>query len=169
MLEVRDAVNIRSVAAITVYLGNLYLLDPQGGEVWRYLPAGDGFDSERTGILGGQDLDGATGLAIDGEVFVMDGSVLRHFVQGRERTPLLQGIDESPSGATSLTEDILRGVLYLADRGNSRIIAGDRSGPFLRQYRHPDFINLWGVTTAPDGSALYALTGTNIATFPLTQ
>lgn len=167
VLPLRDAAEMRSVAALVVYLGNLYVLDPDGGEVWRYLPAGDGFDSERTGILGGQDLAGASGLAIDGEVFVLDGPVLRHFVQGREQTPLLQGIDEPPQSATGLAEDVLREVIYLADRGNGRIVAGDRDGAFLRQYRHPDFIDLRGVAIAPDGTALFALTGNGIASFTL--
>ncbi len=166
-LTLRDAEELRSVAGIAVYLGNLYVLDPDAGEVWRYLPAGDGFDSERTGILGGADLEGASGLAVDGEVFVLDGGAVRRFVRGQEAEPLMSGIDEQPQAAAGLVEDVLRGLLYLADRGQSRIIATDRTGPFLRQYRHPDFIDLRGVAVAPDGTALYALTGTGVATFDI--
>jgi hypothetical protein len=167
-LTLRDAQELRSVVAISVYLGNLYVLDPAGNQVWRYLPAADGFDSERSGILGTVELDGATGLAVDGQVFVLDPPGLRHFIQGREQTPMLQGIDELPNAAVGLVEDVLREVLYVADRGGARIVASDREGRFLRQYRHPDFIDLRGVAVAPDGTALYALTGSGIARFSVT-
>ena len=55
-LALREAHELRSAVAIAVYRGNLYILDAEGNEVWRYLPAADGFDSERTGILGNVEL-----------------------------------------------------------------------------------------------------------------
>ncbi len=164
----RDAEEMRSVTSISVYLGNLYVLDPVGGEVWRYLPAGEGFDSERTGILGGVELEGATGLAVDGEVFVLDAPSLRHFIQGREQEPMLRGIDAAVDSPVGLVEDVLREILYVADRGGGRIVASDRDGEFFRQYRHADFIDLRGVAVAPDGTALYALTTSGVSTFPVT-
>jgi len=167
VLPLRDGSELRSVVAISAYLGNLYVLDPVAGEVWRYLPAAEGFDSERTGILGGIDLTDATGLAVDGDVFVLAGSTLRHFSQGRETEPLLQGIDRAPETTSGLVEDILRGVLYLADRSGNRIIAAERTGPFLRQYRHPDLIDLRGVAISPNGTTLYALTGSGVQSFPI--
>lgn len=167
-IALRDPEEIRSVTSIAVYLGNLYILDPEAGEVWRYLPAAEGFDSERSGLLGGGDLEGATGLAVDGEVFILDGPSLRHFVQGREQEPMLQGIDTPPEASVGLVEDVLREILYVADRGGGRIVASDRDGAFLRQYRHPDFIDLQGLAVASDGTALYVLTSSGIASFAVT-
>lgn len=167
-LALRDAADLRSVSAIAVYLGTLYVLDPAGGQVWRYLPASDGFDSERTGVLGATELEGATGLAVDGYVFVLDPPALRRFVQGREQAPMLQGIDTEPTAAEGLVEDVLREILYVADRGGGRIVASDRAGAFTRQYRHPDFIDLRGLAVAPDGTSIYTLTSTGIARFAVT-
>ncbi len=164
----RDAEEMRSIASIAVYLGNLYVLDPIAGEVWRYLPAGEGFDSERSGILGGVDLEGSTGLAVDGEVFVFDAPSLRHFIQGREQEPMLRGIDSAVESPVGLVEDVLREILYVADRGGGRIVASDRDGDFFRQYRHPDFIDLRGVAVASDGTVLYALTTTGVSGFAVT-
>jgi len=164
----RDAEEMRSVSSIAVYLGNLYVLDPIAGEVWRYLPAGEGFDSERSGILGGVELEGSTGLAVDGEVFVLDAPSLRHFIQGREQEPMLRGIDSAVESPVGLVEDVLREILYVADRGGGRIVASDRDGEFFRQYRHADFIDLRGVAVAPDGTALYALTTSGVSTFQVT-
>lgn len=167
-LPLRDAEEMRSVTAIAVYLGNLYILDPDAGEVWRYLPAAEGFDSERSGILGGIELEGASGLAVDGEVFVLDAPSLRHFIQGREQEPMLQGIDAPVESPVGLVEDVLREILYVADRGGGRIVASDREGAFFRQYRHADFIDLRGVTVAPDGTSLFALTSSGISSFAVT-
>ncbi len=164
-IALRGAADLKSTVAMTVYLSNLYVLDSAGGEVWRYLPAGDGFDSERTGTLGGAEIAQASELAVDGDVFLLDGPRLRHFRQGRELAPLLQGIDKPLQAPIALGEDLLRGVLYIADRGNRRIVAGDRELAFQRQYRHADFGDLRGVGVSSDGSRVYILTGDRVAWF----
>ncbi len=164
-IALRGAADLKSTVAMTVYLGNLYVLDSAGGEVWRYLPAADGFDSERTGTLGGAEIAQASELAVDGDIFLLDGARLRHFRQGRELAALLQGIDKPPQSPIALGQDLLRGVLYVADRGNRRVVAGDRELAFQRQYRHPDFGDLRGVGISPDGSRVYVLTGEKISWF----
>ncbi len=164
-IALRGAADLKSTVAMTVYLSNLYILDSAGGEVWRYLPAGDGFDSERTGTLGGAEIAQASELAVDGDIFLLDGGRLRHFRQGSERPPLLQGIDKPPQMSIALSEDLLRGVLYVADRGNRRVVAGDRELAFQRQYRHPDFGDLRGVSVSSDGSRVYVLTGDRVSWF----
>lgn len=164
-VALRGAADLKSTVSMTVYLSNLYILDSAGGEVWRYLPASDGFDSERTGTLGGAEIAQASELAVDGDVFLLDGARLRHFRQGRELAPLLQGIDKPPQGPIALGEDLLRGILYVADRGNRRVIAGDRELAFQRQYRHADFGDLRGVGISSDGSRVYVLTGDRISWF----
>ena len=78
-LPLRGAGELRSVAAIATYVDNLYILDPEGGEIWRYLPAGDGYDSERAALLGAIDLPAATHLAVDGDIYVQDGATTRRF------------------------------------------------------------------------------------------
>ncbi len=166
-VPLRDGAEMQSVTAIAVYLGNLYLLDPAAGEVWRYLAVETGFDSERSGMLGGQDLEGATGLAVDGDVFVMDDGQLRRFSQGREQAPMLAGIDQPAQSPTALVEDVLRNLFYVADRGNRRVVVGDREGRFVRQYRHADFTDLRGLAVAPDGQRVYLLSGAGVTAFPV--
>jgi sugar lactone lactonase YvrE len=165
VLPLRDADDLTAVVDMTVYSGNLYLLDAGGSEVWRYLPAVDGFDSERTGVLGNVELTEPLALAVDGNVFVQDGSTLRRFSDGQELTPMLEGIDAPPDTPVAMVEDALRGLLYVADRGGDRIVVSNRDGTFVRQYRHPDFADLRGLAIAPDGARIYVLTGDRIASF----
>jgi len=164
-LSLRGAEQLGSVAAIAAYVGNLYLLDPELGEVWRYLPAGDGYDSERSGLLGANDLTEATRLAVDGDIYVLDGVTIRRFRQGVDQPSLLIGIDrplESPSG---LTEDVVRSLIYVADHGNHRIVVSDSAGVFLRQYRHSEFDDLRGIALSGDGATLFVLSGDGLTAF----
>ena len=174
VLPVRGVEEIRTVAGLATYTGNLYLLDPESGEVWRYLPAGDGFDSERQGLLGGAEIAGARALAVDGDLYLLEDEALRHFRLGEELPEMLAGIDAFPQAAAGVAEDRLRGVIYVGDREGRRIVVSDRAGTFLRQYRHVDFDDLRGLALEPDGELLYVLTGRGVfafdplATAPLT-
>ena len=165
VLPLRDAAELPAVDAIAAYDGNLYVLDATAGEVWRYLPAGAGFDSERSGLLGGIPIDDAETLAVDGDVYLVGADAVRRFSVGRELDPLLQGIDRPISAPAGVAEDVDRGLLYIADCGGRRIVAGHRDGAFLRQYTHPSFLDLRGLAIAPGGTTLYVLTGEQIVAF----
>jgi len=164
-LALRDAAAWRSVGGIAAYDGNLYVLDPAGGEVWRYLPAGEGFDSERDGLLGAIDLTGAAGLSVSGDVAVLTPDAVRRFRQGAEQGEQLLGIDRPLTEPAGVSGDATSGLIFVADRGGQRIVVADRNGLFVRQYRHAEFFDLRGVALAPDGATLYVLTGQGIHAF----
>jgi hypothetical protein len=164
-LPLRGGDQLSSVVAMAAYVGNLYVLDPEAGDVWRYLPAVAGYDSERSGLLGGIDLTEATRLAVDGDLYVLDGGIVRRFRHGAEQPSLLIGIDRPLESSSGLTEDVIRALVYVADRGNHRIVVSDREGVFLRQYRHPDFDDLRAIALSADGATLYVLAGDGIAAF----
>lgn len=161
----RGAKDLKSIAALATYSGNLYVLDPQGGEVWRYLPGGDGFDSERAALLGGVDLADARAFTVDGDFYILGGSSVRRFRPPRELTPLLQGIDRPIASAAGLAGDAQRQLFYVGDRGGRRVVVSDREGVYRRQYRHPQFADLRGVALSADGSIAYVLTGDGLYTF----
>ncbi len=166
VLQLRDAAEVQSVQGIAVYSGSLYLLDADGGEVWRYLTAGAGYDSERTGLLGGIPIDGTQTLFVDGDLYMLDAEgALRRFRLGREQPLLLQGLDEPPRPPAGVVGDPVSGRLYVADRGGRRIVASERDGDFVAQYRHPTFFDLRGLALSEDGAELYVLTGDGIYAF----
>ena len=165
LLPLRDASALATIDGVAAYDGNLYLLDAGGGEVWRYLPAGDGFDSERSGVLGAIPIADTRALLVDGDVFLLDAAGLRRFAGGREGVAQLQGIDTPLNSPTGLAEDLDRGLIYIADRGGRRIVVGDRDGAFVRQYTHPDFTDLRGIALSARGGTVYVLTGSAILAF----
>ncbi len=166
-LRLRDADELASIDAIAVHAGSLYVLDAAGGEVWRYLPTGSGFDSERSALLGTASLGGARALHVASDIFVLDAESLRRFEGSREGVEQLQGIDRALNAPVGLAAD--REAIYIADRGGRRIVVGDPGGAFLRQHTHPDFTDLRGVALAPGGDVLYVLTGLGILSFDPAQ
>ena len=164
-LPLRDASELGGADALTSYLGNLYILDGDAGEVWRYPPGGGGYDSERDSLLGTADLGDASGLAVTGDVYVVDGSTLRRFVRGVETPALLSGLDVPLASPGEVLRDDGRGVLYIVDTGNRRVVVADQTGAFLRQFRHPEFFDLRGIALSEDGARLYLLTGLSIVSF----
>jgi hypothetical protein len=162
-LRLRDADELATIDAIAVHAGSLYVLDAGGGEVWRYLPTGSGFDSERSALLGTASLGGARALHVASDIFVLDEESLRRFEGSRESVEQLQGIDRALNAPVGLAAD--REAIYIADRGGRRIVVGDPGGAFLRQHTHPDFTDLRGVALAPGGDVLYVLTGLGILSF----
>ena len=71
------------------------------------------------------------------------------------------------AGCRGIAGDAARGAIFVADRGGRRIVSGDREGPFLRQYLHPDFTDLRGLALSEGGDVLYVLTGAGVRAFDL--
>ncbi len=174
-LPLRDAGELGSIDAIAAYEGNLYVLDTLGAEVWRYRPVDDGFDTERTGLVGGTlpgpvaasgaPHEGALRLVVDGDVHLLVGDTARRFHLGRQLGPLLEGIDRPLNTPVGIARNAADGAFYVADRGNRRIVVGGDDGAFVRQYVHPGFLDIRALALSPDGATLYILTGTSIEAF----
>ncbi len=174
-LPLRDAAELGAIDAIDAYEGNLYILDTLGAEIWRYRPVDDGFDTERTGLIGGTlpgvvatggaPHEGALRLIVDGDLHVLVGDMARRFRLGRQLGPLLEGIDRPLNTPVGIARDSAEGVLYVADRGNRRIVASGDDGAFLRQFVHPALLDIRALALSPDGGTIYILTGTSIEAF----
>jgi hypothetical protein len=159
-MAVRGADAWESLDGVTASGGNLYVLDVEGDQVWRYLPGQNGFDSERTGLLDGVELDETTELAVGQDVYVLDREMgVRRFT-GKSETPFpLAGIDRPMLSPASLS--VLPGSnrLVIADRGNKRIIVASAEGAFLRQIVSPAFTDLRAVSVDEGTGTLYVLNG----------
>ena len=166
-LRLRDADELASIDALAVHAGSLYVLDTEGGEVWRYLPTGSGFDSERSALLGTASLDGSSGLYVDGDILVLGAEGVRRFEGSREGVEQLQGIDRVLNAPVGLAADA--DTIYIADRGGRRVVVGHPGGAFLRQYTNPAFTDLRGIALSSDGTLLYVLTGFGVLSFEPTE
>ena len=125
------------VSSISVFGGNVYLLDTGKSRIWKYIATDKGF-TDRQQYLNPDafpDLSMGTSMAIDGSIWVgtKSGKILR-FTQGREQTFFPQGVDpelgNDPSVYTS--DDAVH--VYVLDAHNSRVVILDKDGMYLAQY-----------------------------------
>lgn len=154
--------------AIAGFQGNLYLLDAEDNQIWRYEGREAVFsDPPRPYFTGPRpDLSGAIDLAIEpgGAIFVLrrDGSLLRFF--GGEGAPLtVTGLAKPLDRAVALflSQGPLAPSLYIADAGGQRIVRLSLSGVYLGQIKTDDgsFDNLKGLFVNEGNNRLFFTNG----------
>ncbi|MGE0687093.1 MAG: hypothetical protein AB7P33_10130 [Dehalococcoidia bacterium] len=160
-----------SVAGIAAYDSNLYVLDPTGNKVHRYLTAASGFDSEPESILSGQvDLKDAVSLEVDGDIYILKrtGSVLR-FSQGVAADFKLGGIDRGLTGPNAMEVVSPTSEVFISDAGNKRVVVAGKDGVFKRQLTSNVFTDIRALSIDPFGGQLYAVVGDALLTAPLVR
>lgn len=169
LLTVRDAQAWGSVDELAYAAGNLYVLDGEENQVWRYLPTESGFDSEREPMLPSTDLEQAVELAVADATYVLlaDGAILRF--QGDTAQMLTPaGIDqpiESPGSLTLIAESAGAGQgtqvnrVLVVDQRNKRIVVLSPDGVFRQQLKSPTFTDLRALAVDEPNNLLYVLVG----------
>jgi hypothetical protein len=133
-----------SPQAIGSFYGNLYVLDPLLGRLFKYLPSNneyvktplDYFDAAL-----GVDLTGAVDMAIDTNVYVLfaDGTI-KKYNNGQAVDFGMRGFYGTMRSPVAIyvsggqTEGAV-GYVYVADAGNSRVLQFSKDGDFIRQFR----------------------------------
>jgi hypothetical protein len=170
-LPLRRSATWQSVADIASYDGNLYVLDPRGNQIHRYLPASNGYDSEPTAILDNRaDIDTAVALAVETDIFILneEGEVHR-FRNGVDATLALSGIDRPLDAPAGIYPVGASDELYIADSGNKRVVVADREGIFRRQLVSNSITDLEAMAIDPIAGQLYVVVGDELLTAPLVR
>ena len=127
--------------AASSFFGNLYVLDPQGNRLWRYLPTTDGYNAAPESYFPPEqliDLSTAVDMAIDGSIYVLfkDGRINK-FTSGQQVEFSLSGLDiplNNPVSIFTAPDEEVQHV-YVADAGNQRIVQFNKDGSFVRQFK----------------------------------
>jgi hypothetical protein len=130
--------------AVGSFFGNFYILDPQAGQILRYMPSAQGYTDPAQYYLSDQvtvDLNGAVDMAIDGFIYVLyaDGTI-RKFEAGVPVEFQVTEIDKPfsrPAAIYAAPDDVAK-YLYVADAGNHRVVQLNKDGRFVRQFKPRD-------------------------------
>jgi hypothetical protein len=141
--------NWPQIQSLASYSTNLYVLDREAGQIWKY-PANGATFGERTGYLKvpeGAGLENALSLAIDGDVFVLfeNGSVQKYTRGVKVENWTLSGIPEPQNTMSKprilTTGDTNSNLYILEDRVSetepARLLEFDKNGAYLRQLVFP--------------------------------
>jgi hypothetical protein len=141
-LKVADAGTWQFPRLVGGYYGRFYVLDPTANEIWRYDPTPDGYSDPPAEWLESEvDLAGIVDMAIGNSIFLAyaDGK-MRKLTAGGPDTFDISDWDLPPAnpGAIFTRPPEETRWVYLADRGNSRIVQCSDQGQFKRQFRLAD-------------------------------
>ncbi|NLT73465.1 MAG: hypothetical protein GXX94_04625 [Chloroflexi bacterium] len=161
-----------SPQAIGSYFGNLYVLDPLLGRLFKYLPSNneyvktplDYFDAAL-----GVDLTGSVDLAIDSNVYVLyaDGTV-KKYNNGIEVEFGMRGFYGTMRSPVAIfvsgeQQADAPGYVYVADAGNQRVLQFTKDGDFVRQFRavesEPFMDNLRGIYVDETERRMFLVSG----------
>lgn len=152
--------------AMASYDGRLYILDPAREQLLLYMPQGDSYPNPPENYFlmpPPRSLTTVLDLAIDGNIYILfaDGMILKY--RGREPQPFeVRGVPDGFGQAIALAVDPLgsSGAVYVADRGNQRIVVLGPDGDFQQQFRaDPSFDVLEALAVDETSKRLYVLSG----------
>jgi hypothetical protein len=124
------------------HFGRFYVLDPTANRIWRYAPTPDGYSATPDEWLQAEvDLGGVRDMAIGDSIYLLyaDGMISK-LSQGK---PIDFDISDWPTPPQSPVAFFTRPPettqwVYMADRGNSRIVQCSKEGRFKQQFRLSD-------------------------------
>jgi hypothetical protein len=122
--------------------GRFYLLDSSANKIWRYDATPDGYSSPPDDWLQTQvDLAGVVDMAIGDSIYLLDADgAIRKLSAGQPDAFDISDWDTPPRNASSIFTRSSEETrwLYVADRGNSRIVQSSPDGRFKQQFRLAD-------------------------------
>jgi len=158
-----DLENTLNIADITEFENNLYVLDKEKLNIWKYTPAVNSFNG--IGWLK-KDFDGlnnAQSLAADGNIFVskFDGTIIE-YSQGQKIREFKPTVNPSLNMGGQLFTNREMKNLYILDPENERIVALNKKDGFITQYVSAEFDSLKDLWVSPDEKTIYLLNGLKI-------
>ncbi|HEY8490349.1 MAG TPA: hypothetical protein VIO14_05085 [Dehalococcoidia bacterium] len=169
-LTVRGSGQWQDPRAMKVSGGTLYVLDAGAGEIRRFTPTDNGFDSAPQVVVSGADLRRAVDLAVGTDLFVLgqDGA-LRRFAGGAEVEFRLAGVDPPLASPVSLALATGNGHLYVADSGNQRIVVAGQDGRFRQQLVSTQLTTINAMAVDGQGGLLVVAVGQSLYAGPLPE
>lgn len=137
-LAAKNASSSGEIAAMASFGGNLYLLDPENNQIWKYPGTEEGgFASPVPYIQPGLNLDlsDALGMTIDGFIYVFDKDIIWKFASGAPEEFKLKSLAASLGSINSVFASEEAKNIYIWDGTRKRIIIVNKEGLYQAQYQ----------------------------------
>lgn len=152
------------ITDMSVYNGNIYLLDQGKDEVWKYLMGEDGYGRKSSYFQSGQaiDLSSIDSLAIDGSVYLAGDSIVVKYTSGLRDDFSINLSGKDVRFRKVFTSKDLEKV-YLWDKRSSVVYVLSKTGEYIEQIRSEilskgsDFIVYKDIIYVLNGSKIYKI------------
>jgi hypothetical protein len=152
--------------AVGSFGGRFYILDTTAAQIWRYEPRGYVYPEQPDRyfvVPPSRSLEDVLDMAIDGNVYILyhDGTIIK-CLRGEPQPFDVHGLPGDISQAVALAVDPggSSGAVYVADRGNRRVVVLGPDGAFQAQFRAGEaFDALEALAVDEAARRLYAISG----------
>jgi hypothetical protein len=150
---------------IYAYAGNLYVLEKEKSQVWRYPVTETGFGSRQKWLAPGvePDLTKIFSWVIDGSIWFVSGTgKLFKFTRGNQETLTISGIMPSLSRFDAIYTNEELENLYVLDKEKGRVVVLDKSGGYKAQYLSDEIKKAKGLVVSEKEDKMILLTDTKL-------
>lgn len=150
-------------ALIYAYTGNIYVLDKNAGKIYRYAGLGDNtFGSSQDWLSEDTTVDfkGAKSWVIDGTIYVLTTSgKIAKFSQGSPQNFTITGVYPELTSIDAVYTNEDNQNVYILDANGGRVVALDKTGKYVAQYRNDEIKNSKGLVVSEADKKIILLTG----------
>lgn len=152
-----------------LYANKLYSLDPSRNQIWRSVQSGGGFTGETPYIKASDtSLEGAIGLAIDSNVYVLKSNgQLLSFLSGGQISLSLSSVDPAIRAASGIWTDSDATSIYVSDLADKRLLIFDKNGSLRSQLTSPQFSQLRSVSVDETNKRAIVIDNNRLLLVPL--
>ncbi|MDD5415431.1 MAG: hypothetical protein PHE48_00320 [Candidatus Daviesbacteria bacterium] len=157
------------------FAGNVYLLDSGNpsagsGQIWKYLPAAEGYSDKREYLSKETkvDLSGTLRMQIESSVYVLkNGGEILRFTKGNKDNFSYSGLPSGVKDPKSIFTSSDTDNLYLLDSGNSRLLILTKTGSYKGQITGAKFGVATDLVVDEKNKKVYLIEGSKIYTADL--
>ncbi len=154
--------------AMKAYSNKIYVLDPDGNQIWRYTRRRDSFDAAQAYAVGA-DLKNAVDMAIDGSIYFLnrDGSIGKLFQGNKQDFPVKKAPVKALTAPTKIYTEAEMNNIFVLEPSTSRILKydkDDRTGgaTYTGQYIFDELSDIQDFYVDKDTNTMYVLTKTAV-------
>lgn len=152
-------------ALFSLFAGNIYVLDTEAGQIYRYAGINGVFGERQNWLSGevGTDFRDAKQISIDGSVYVLfpNAKVLK-FSQGNPQNFKISGTLPEIGSIDAMTASPDNQYLYFLDRLGKRIVVTDNRGKYKSQYVDDLIGEATQIAVSEADSRIIILTGSKL-------
>ena len=165
------ATKLGGFTAGATYQGKLYLLQGEPAQVMRAAAEGATLASPTRWLRSGEraGVASASGIAVDGAVYVSSALGLKKYVQGIERTLALDAVDPPLRNLSGVAAAAEAAELYTWSRSDRRLLVLDKLGKLQLQLVLPESSQLRDIAIDLATKRAYILAGNSIHRLELGQ
>lgn len=160
------------LSAGELYNNQVYLLDVDGGQIWRYPIGPEGLGAGSTYFRSAFDpIKQGIDIGIDGAIYILlnNGSIQKFFNR-QPQNFALSGVPEPIGRSAALAisgDDPTRGNVYLLDAQAGSVLQFDKAGQFVKQFRGngDEFVNATDMSYDAASNTVYIVTGQRLYSF----